>query len=74
MSSPQLTVAIAVIASLVAAVPALARPPTVQNWPGYEQRLKESREAPAPKAPVATTPSADSKRRAHHKRKPAGPT
>jgi hypothetical protein len=70
MTAAQRTTAMAFTIALVAAAPAFARPPTLQNWSGYDQRLKESREAQAPTA----TPPADAKRRVHHKRKAAGPT
>ena len=59
MSKRSAAAAVALVLSFggwVSVVPALARPPTIMNSPGYDARLAESRAAlqAAPQAPVRT--------------------
>jgi hypothetical protein len=65
------TVAAALVLGLGApalVAPALARPPTVTNSPGYQARLAESRKALS--ASEATTPARCSRRTRHGKCRP----
>ncbi|MGO4714896.1 hypothetical protein [Bradyrhizobium sp. 2TAF24] len=45
------------LATCALALPAVARPPTVSVSPGYDRRLQESRQAPAPTGVQPPSPS-----------------
>lgn len=71
---PKIIALAIMIAGLIAAAPAFARPPTTTVSPGYDRRLQESRQTPAQDMttqPNLQPPSPYPGHRRHpHKRKP----